>query len=89
MNFYFAQPYHSWERGTNESTNWLARQYFPKGSSFENITHQQVADVQDKLDDRPRKKLGFFSPNEFYKSNFSKNEVAFATWIQPSLIFII
>jgi len=79
INFYFAKPYHSWERGANENTNGLIRQYFPKGSSFENITNQQVADVQNKLNNRPRKKLGYFSPNEFYKINFSNNEVAFAT----------
>ena len=79
VNFYFAKPYHSWERGANENTNGLIRQYFPKGSSFENITHQQVADVQGKLNNRPRKKLGYFSPNEFYKINFLNNEVAFAT----------
>ena len=79
VNFYFAKPYHSWERGANENTNGLIRQYFPKGSSFENVTHQQVADVQNKLNNRPRKKLGYFSPKEFYKINFSNNEVAFAT----------
>ena len=45
VNFYFAKPYHSWERGANENTNGLIRQYLPKGSSFENITHQQIADV--------------------------------------------
>lgn len=74
-DFYFAKPYHSWERGANENTNGLIRQYFPQGSSFENVNH----DVQDKLNNRPRKKLGYFSPNEFYKINFSNNEVAFAT----------
>jgi transposase, IS30 family len=79
ISFFFAKPYHSWERGANENTNGLIRQYFPKGSSFENITHQQVLDVQNKLNNRPRKKLGYFSPNEFYKINFSNNEVAFAT----------
>ena len=46
VDFYFAKPYHSWERGANENTNGLIRQYFPKGSSFENITNQQVAEVQ-------------------------------------------
>ena len=79
VNFYFAKPYHSWQRGANENTNGLIRQYFPKGSSFENITHQQVAEVQNKLNNRPRKGLGCFSPNEFCKINFSNNEIAFAT----------
>ena len=75
VDFYFAKPYHSWERSANENTNGLIRQYFPKGSSIENVNH----DVQDKLNNRPRKKLGYSSPNEFYKINFLKNEVAFAT----------
>ena len=79
---FFAKPYHSYERGANENTNGLIRQYFPKGTSFKNVTYQQVADVQDKHNNRPRKKLGYSSLNEFYKINFLKNEVAFATWIQ-------
>ena len=79
IDFYFAKPYHSWERGANENTNGLIRQYFKKGTSFENITDQQVAYVQDKLNNRPRKKLGYLSPNEFYKTNFSNNKVAFVT----------
>jgi IS30 family transposase len=79
INFYFAKPYHSWERGANENTNVLIRQYFPKGSSFENITDQQVQYVQNKLNNRPRKKLGYLSPNEFYQINFSNNKVAFVT----------
>ena len=79
INFYFAKPYHSWERGANENTNGLIRQYFPKGSSFENITDQQVQYVQNKLNNRPRKKLGYLSPIEFYQINFSNNKVAFVT----------
>jgi IS30 family transposase len=79
VKFYFAKPYHSWERGANENTNGLIRQYFPKGTSFENITHQQVEYVQNKLNNRPRKKLGFLSPNEFYQKTFSNNKVAFVT----------
>jgi IS30 family transposase len=79
INFYFAKPYHSWERGANENTNGLIRQYFPKGTSFENITHQQVEYVQNKLNNRPRKKLGFLSPNEFYQKKFSNQKVAFVT----------
>jgi IS30 family transposase len=79
VDFYFAKPYHSWERGANENTNGLIRQYFKKGSSFENVTHQQVSYVQDKLNNRPRKKLGYLSPNEFYKINFLNHKVAFVT----------
>jgi IS30 family transposase len=77
--FYFAKPYHSWERGANENTNGLIRQYFKKGTSFENITDQQVEFVQNQLNNRPRKKLGYLSPNEFYQLNFSIQKVAFIT----------
>ncbi len=55
LNFYFAKPYHSWERGANENTNGLIRQYFPKGTSFENISEQDVQKVQDILNNRPKK----------------------------------
>ena len=56
---YFAHPYHSWERGLNENTNGLIRQYFTKGSSFENITDDEVEAVMNKLNHRPRKNLNF------------------------------
>jgi len=79
IDIYFAKPYHSWERGANENTNGLIRQYFPKGSSFENITNEQVNYVQNKLNNRPRKKLGFLTPNEFFYANFVNTKVAFVT----------
>jgi len=56
IDFYFARPYHSWERGANENTNELIRQYFPKGSFFEYITNQYIMRVQNILNNRPRKK---------------------------------
>ena len=61
---YFAHPYSSWERGTNENTNGLIRQYFPKDHDFSTITGKQLMDVQDKLNNRPRKVLGMKTPNE-------------------------
>jgi IS30 family transposase len=61
-NVYFAHPYCSWERGLNENTNGLIRQYFTKGSSFENITDKDVEDVMYKLNHRPRKTLDFKTP---------------------------
>jgi IS30 family transposase len=79
IDFYFAKPYHSWERGANENTNGLIRQYFPKGSSFESITDKQIQYVQHKLNNRPRKKLGFLSPIEFLSLNLPKQKVAFIT----------
>jgi IS30 family transposase len=66
VGYYFAKPYHSWERGANENLNGLIRQYFPKGMSFENITKEQVQDAEDKLNNRPRKRFGFQSPNQVY-----------------------
>ena len=64
--FYIAHPYHAWERGLNENTNGLIRQYFPKKSSFENITDDQVQIVMNRLNNRPRKTLGFATPIEIF-----------------------
>jgi IS30 family transposase len=65
-SFYFAHPYHSWERGTNENTNGLVRQYFPKGTDFSKITQREVKAVEKRLNDRPRKKLGYRTPNQVF-----------------------
>ena len=65
---YFAKPYHSWERGLNENTNGLIRQYFPKKMSFARITTDQIALVQHRLNTRPRKCLGFKTPDRVYFS---------------------
>lgn len=66
LSFYFAHPYAAWERGTNENTNGLLRQYFPKYTSFQDISEAQVESVMDKLNHRPRKTLGFRSPFEVF-----------------------
>ena len=79
IDFYFAKPYHSWERGANENTNGLIRQYFRKGTSFENIKNEQIIYVQHKLNNRPRKKLGFLTPTEFLSLNLLNQKVAFVT----------
>lgn len=63
---YFAHPYSSWERGLNENTNGLIRQYFKKGSCFQNITQADVKRVEDILNNRPRKSLRYCTPNEIY-----------------------
>ena len=62
--FFFAHPYKSWERGLNENTNGLIRQYVPKGSSFEDLTQAQVSGIMKKLNHRPRKALDFKTPAE-------------------------
>lgn len=64
--FYFAHPYASWERGLNENTNGLIRQYFPKKHMFTTITQKQIDRVMDKLNNRPRKCLGFKTPNQVF-----------------------
>jgi IS30 family transposase len=63
---YFAHPYHSWERGLNENHNGLIRQYLPKDQPLDKVTHQQVIDIQTRLNQRPRKLLDFRTPEEVY-----------------------
>src|SRR5690606_12623040 len=63
---FFAHPRCPWERGTNENTNGLVRQYFPKGTRFSQISRSEVAAVQDKLNHRPRTRLGFQTPREAF-----------------------
>ena len=63
---YFAHPYRSWERGVNENTNGLIRQYFTKGSSFETISHKQVRQVMNRLNHRPRKTLNYKTPHAVF-----------------------
>jgi IS30 family transposase len=70
---YFAHPYASWERGLNENTNGLVRQYFPKKYEFARIKHKDLQQVEDLLNDRPRKTLGYRTPNEVF---FKKRSVA-------------
>jgi transposase, IS30 family len=65
-DFYFAHPYSSWERGLNENTNGLVRQYFPKKSDFSKITGRQIKKAVERLNNRPRKTLGYKTPNEVF-----------------------
>ena len=75
-DFFFAHPYSSWERGLNEYTNKLIRQYIPKKTNFDNYNDMEIRDIQYKLNKRPRKKLNYENPkNIFY--NFVNNYVAF------------
>ncbi len=64
LDIYFAKPYASWQRGTNEHTNGLLRQFFPKGTDFARISHRQVARAEKLLNERPRKRLGYRTPQE-------------------------
>jgi IS30 family transposase len=66
VEFYFATPHHSWERGTNENTNGLIRQYLPKKTSQAHVTQTDCDAIAAKLNSRPRKRLGYKTPEECY-----------------------
>lgn len=66
IDSYFARPYHSWERGLNENTNGLIRQYFPKRSDFRELTPNDVLRVQNLLNSRPRKTLDYATPHDIF-----------------------
>jgi len=70
VDTYFANPYSAWERGSNENVNKLIRQFFPKGTNFSRITDQQVARVQDLINNRPRKCLDWHTPAEMLEREF-------------------
>jgi len=69
-HIYFAHPYCSWERGLNENTNGLIRQYFPKKISFKNIHKNKTVFVENRLNNRPRKSLQFNTPKNLFENNF-------------------
>jgi IS30 family transposase len=73
LDVYFADPYASWQRGTNENTNGLLRQYFPKGTDFTRISHDEVARVEQSLNERPRKRLGYRTPAEILQPHICRN----------------
>lgn len=68
---YFAHPYHSWERGLNENTNGLLRQYWPKSTDFKAVTPAQVIPVLEQLNNRPRKTLGFETPAKLMQDHLA------------------
>ena len=68
---YFCDPYCSGQRGTNENTNGLIRQYFPKGTDFRKVTNAELRRVVHKLNDRPRKRLGYRTPAQVFLGEYS------------------
>lgn len=62
IDFYFAHPYHSWERGSNENLNGLVRQYIPKSADFDNYTKDDIREIEQKINHRPRKRFDYKSP---------------------------
>ncbi len=67
IDFYFANPYHSWERGANENLNGLIRQYIPKKTNFETLSHKRIKQIQEEINNRPRKRYNFKSPKFMFK----------------------
>jgi len=76
VEIYFAHPYSSWERGLNENTNGLLRQYFPKGQELTAVAREEIEHVADRLNHRPRKTLGFHTPYEVFFSTKTPLTVA-------------
>ena len=70
---YFADPYASWQRGLNENTNGLLRQFFPKGTDFSQVSHNELARVEQLLNERPRKSLGYKTPDEVFRRKLCRN----------------
>lgn len=84
IQYYFTHPYSSYECGTVENTNGLIRRYIPKKSSFENLTQERLNEIENKINNRPRKKLDFYTPNEIANAIFTNdkpilNKIAFIT----------
>lgn len=76
MKAYFADPYSSWQRGSNEYHNGLLRRYFPKGTDFSKITQKEIDDCVEEINNRPRKCLGYCTPNEVFFAKLNNQGVA-------------
>ena len=77
LQIYFCDPRSPWQRGTNENTNGLVRQYVPKGTDLVATSHHAVAAIQTSLNDRPRKRLGYRTPREVLLQYTQRRGVAF------------
>jgi len=82
IQVYFADPSSPWQRGTNENTNGLIRQYFPKGTDFKNVSLADILEVEERLNSRPRKALKFYTPAEKFYSLITKRKIALVSWTQ-------
>lgn len=79
IDYYFAHPYHSWERGSNENLNGLIRQYIPKNTDFKTLSAQYIKEIETKLNNRPRKRLNFETPIFEMEKLLFNRKVAFMT----------
>jgi IS30 family transposase len=84
-DFYFAKPYHAWERGLNEHTNGLIRQYIPKNIPIINFTQEKINEIEDLLNNRPRKVLNYLTPIEAYKKLTINDEKNCTSELNPGL----
>ncbi|MBU0976188.1 IS30 family transposase [Patescibacteria group bacterium] len=71
MRTYFCDPYSSWQKGSNEYHNGLLRRYFPKGTDFSKVEQEEIDDIIEEINNRPRKILGYSTPNEVFAQNLS------------------
>ena len=76
IKVFFADPQSPWQRGTNENTNGLARQYFPKGTDFKSVSSAEIAAVEQSLNSRPRKVLKYYTPSEKFYELITKRKIA-------------
>ena len=76
-SFFFTHPYSSWEKGSVENSNKLIRQYIPKKTNFDDINNLEIKQIQYEINNRPRKKLNFYSPKEIFLLNLQNKKVAF------------
>lgn len=76
IQVYFADPYSPWQRGTNENTNGLLRQYFPKGTDLRKFSPSTLREAERRLNGRPRKVLGFYTPSEKFYSLITGQKIA-------------
>lgn len=74
MKTYFADPYSSWQRGTNEHGNWHLRYYFPKGTDFNDVSDEELQDVIEEINNRPRKILGYLTANEKFNKLLKEDQ---------------
>jgi len=72
LDVYFADPYSSWQRGTNENSNGLVRRYLPKQTDFTSLSQSELDDIVDEINNRPRKVLAYKTPNEIYSEQLNK-----------------
>lgn len=79
IKVFFADPYSPWQRGTNENTNGLIRQYFPKGTDFSEVSPREIKEVENKLNSRPRKTLEYYTPAEKFYELITKQKIALGT----------